>query len=898
VADELPPLVASLTGDDSGFSEMVDRAEGNVDRLKEALDELGAKHDEATVGLDGTEGVIGRLDDLDARLDEYGHKHETATVDVDSGGMADIEGPSMLLPAILALGPALIPLGGELAAVGAGGAAAFTSIGLAAGVAYLAMDKIKAEAKTVLTPALHELQATAAHGLMPGFTDLLHDLLPLVPAVDHLVGDLSKTMGGLARQLGGELDSGGAKQFIGFLDKMAGPTLTTAVHVIENFGKGLAGMAEASLPLVNELGRGVLDMSKHFAKFGQDAGSDSFQGFLHYLEAEGPPVARALGDIGKAVGHLIGALAPMGSLSLGGLDEFAKLIDRLPADDIRHVAEAVTGVAIGMKAVSAVTFAAGAIEALASPAGLAAVGIAALGYGLYEAYEKSQPFRQAVNEIASTIEGDAIPAFHALEGFVSGTLEPVLDRIANDALKGLTHAVNDVDGALKSNHPQIVQLGHALQDVGDVLTRDVLPVLGPLFAQAIEVEGTKIKIAIDVIGDLVRAFDGAANVVKGLPGDFSSAWHAIDNAVHTGIADVEGVFEDFASNAPGMLVAAGESIISGLASGIENGISHFLGGALGKVTSFIHAHKGPIEYDRVMLEPAGQAIMQGLADGIDHGTARVGGALAKVSKLIDEGLIGGWAGEASKLKDAMSTPLQEALSAFEAHAKAMVSAQESAVKKSQSTLESAIKARASAAESLKQTIGAGADISNFTTTDTAGNTIPSNIAAGLQAQLGPLKEFATLLAQLRKSGLGAGLLSQVANLGPTQGIEVAEQILSGQDGSVQSLNATEASVQRYAGQAASLTENAVYAKQISSDRKDVHRQTVVLEDIRQNIRKMAERDAKDLALHLTVDVDKDGKYTIKDARGIQAALNQLNRTRGSQSASSTSTAGRTPRGSA
>lgn len=39
-----------------------------------------------------------------------------------------------------------------------------------------------------------------------------------------------------------------------------------------------------------------------------------------------------------------------------------------------------------------------------------------------------------------------------------------------------------------------------------------------------------------------------------------------------------------------------------------------------KVSGFaawIAAHKGPIDYDRVLLEPAGKAIMQGLMNGIE-----------------------------------------------------------------------------------------------------------------------------------------------------------------------------------------------------------------------------------------------------------------------------------------
>jgi phage-related protein len=67
-----------------------------------------------------------------------------------------------------------------------------------------------------------------------------------------------------------------------------------------------------------------------------------------------------------------------------------------------------------------------------------------------------------------------------------------------------------------------------------------------------------------------------------------------------------------------LLVSAGASIMNGFLSGLRSAwgaVTNFVSG----IATWIRNNKGPISYDRVLLQPAGEAIMKGLDNGIRAG---------------------------------------------------------------------------------------------------------------------------------------------------------------------------------------------------------------------------------------------------------------------------------------
>lgn len=628
-----------ITADLTGLREDV---RANVDEA------TAAASTSVNIGAD-THAALEKIGYVEIKLDELDHRRVSATVDVDTSSISRASaGLGGLATTVVALGPSLIPVLGAVTAGGVGAAASLGSVALGVGVVALAAKDLKIEISTELSPVLADLRQEAVDGIMPGFKVLLTDLKPLIPPVEHLVADLAVTVGHLAAQAGKDLDSGGAAQFIRFLDKEAGPTLTTTVHVIENVVAGIAGLAEGSGPLVHDVGRGVLELSREFRDFGEGSGSSSgFHSFIDYVETEGPKVARTVGDIAGAAGHLIIALSPLGDLSLTGLDDLAKDIDRIPVHDLTLTAEGVAALVVGLKGMSVAKGAAAGLVEFAAPLGLAApealavtVAVGGLSAALVEGYRKSAPFRTEVNALGRDLKGDLLPAFRATEQFVSSDLAPVLEGVGREALAGLTVAIHDVDGALRSNRPQLVQLGHAARDVGRIFVHDVLPVLGPAVKETLETTGREIEITIDVIGDLVTAIDDVVHVGKEIGHGLETGFHKAEDVVQTGVHDIKAGFSAFIDDAPTLLEHAGEEVVVGLGQGILDGIHKYLTGPVEKLGGFISSHLpgSPVKQGPLMVLNdgyAGKQIAKMVADGIEAGTPVTAAAAKALAKQID-----------------------------------------------------------------------------------------------------------------------------------------------------------------------------------------------------------------------------------------------------------------------
>jgi phage-related protein len=124
-------------------------------------------------------------------------------------------------------------------------------------------------------------------------------------------------------------------------------------------------------------------------------------------------------------------------------------------------------------------------------------------------------------------------------------------------------------------------------------------------------------------------YNAGRNTVIGLINGIGSlAGNAANRAVSIANS-VIGVFR----HAGSWLYNHGRAIISGLINGISSKLGS-LGSFLGGVGSFIQAHKGPIDKDRLLLVGAGQAIMGGLITGIDDGKTDLEAKLADVTGLV------------------------------------------------------------------------------------------------------------------------------------------------------------------------------------------------------------------------------------------------------------------------
>lgn len=139
-------------------------------------------------------------------------------------------------------------------------------------------------------------------------------------------------------------------------------------------------------------------------------------------------------------------------------------------------------------------------------------------------------------------------------------------------------------------------------------------------ATFINVMNTMRNLAKQTMDRIVNFFKTAWDTAKKIVLD---AWNAVVDSIRNGIDNavkwvaglgsrVNSAIGDLGS----LLVAPGKALLDGFFRGISAGWEEVKKKVSG-FAAWIAAHKGPIDYDRVLLEPAGKAIMQGLMNGIE-----------------------------------------------------------------------------------------------------------------------------------------------------------------------------------------------------------------------------------------------------------------------------------------
>ena len=139
----------------------------------------------------------------------------------------------------------------------------------------------------------------------------------------------------------------------------------------------------------------------------------------------------------------------------------------------------------------------------------------------------------------------------------------------------------------------------------------------------------------NIVSTVTSACSNAFNAAKSAFGNIVTAVSdAIGNVLDT-LSGLPGKIAGFFADAGSWLLDAGRNIIGGLIDGITGAIGG-LGDMLGNIGSFIIEHKGPPQYDKVMLTPNGELIMGGLIRGISNSVPALGKALGNVTDSVGD----------------------------------------------------------------------------------------------------------------------------------------------------------------------------------------------------------------------------------------------------------------------
>ena len=274
-------------------------------------------------------------------------------------------GSSALVDSIVALAPALVPVGavavpalagltaqlGFAAAAGGTMLLAFNGVGdalkaldayqlepTAANLAKVReeMDKLGPSGQDFvheldsLEPKLKALKSTAQTGLFPGMTEGIDALLTRLPQIRRIIAEVSDTTGDLFADTGNGLAGDGFDEFFTYLQTNARPILTDTGAAVGNLAHLFANLVVATAPLQHDftgwLRNGTQDLEDWSAGL-QD--SDGFTDFLDYVDQNGPKVADAVGSISGAIVSVVRAAAPMGGPTLQAITAVADVISRI-----------------------------------------------------------------------------------------------------------------------------------------------------------------------------------------------------------------------------------------------------------------------------------------------------------------------------------------------------------------------------------------------------------------------------------------------------------------------------------------------------------------------------------------------------------------------------------------
>lgn len=326
-----------------------------TDNLSPAMIRMAASAKVLDKSLDGTgrsATSMGR--DMDGSAKDT--DRAAASIDRFSGRLG------LLLSGLTAVGPALIPLGAGsvqvitglasqfgFAAAGAGAALlAFQGVGEALKAvnaaalepssanltkAQLAMEQISPAARDLvnqlhdLTPQFHMLRDAAASNFFPGVADGLDQLATAAPRAAEVLSVISATMGDLTKDTAESLTSGRWTEFANFIEAEAPTALNDLAAATGNTAHAVAGMWMAFTPANNQFSRGLVDATARLDAWAAGLSSnESFQGFIEYLQENGPAAASAIGSINDMLVSLTAATAPLGGPTLRVIAAFADVI--------------------------------------------------------------------------------------------------------------------------------------------------------------------------------------------------------------------------------------------------------------------------------------------------------------------------------------------------------------------------------------------------------------------------------------------------------------------------------------------------------------------------------------------------------------------------------------------
>lgn len=269
--------------------------------------------------------------------------------------------------------------------------------------------------------------------------------------------------------------------------------------------------------------------------------------------------------------------------------------------------------------------------------------------------------------------------------------------------------------------------------------------------------------------------------MRGLPGQISRGLGSLGNLLYSkGVAVVQGLWSGIKS--------MGGWIKSQLISWAKSMIPGPIAKALG------------IASPSKVTTAQGRWIARGLVAGLTGSGKQVHAAATKLADIVRDAMAPGK--RRSKALGTINTGSAQLMRLV--NREASVAAR---LKNTNKQLADMIKARDKLAADVKKGV---LDAANITQNPSGGAVTGDTILTGLQTKLAQAKQFAADLARLRKKGVRADLIAQIAQAGVEGGSAAAAALASADKGTIKQINSTQGQLVTAADKAGSVAGDAMY----------------------------------------------------------------------------------------
>lgn len=248
------------------------------------------------------------------------------------------------------------------------------------------------------------------------------------------------------------------------------------------------------------------------------------------------------------------------------------------------------------------------------------------------------------------IQNSVIPAARSFSDWFGNKIAPILADLYQTRIKQVVSAFGSLKGSVRDNEPELRKFGAWLKKGAEIAAQVLGPALKFLGGVQVKALTTGFRVAVTALSawvDWASTVGGAARRVGGWISDMAgkvvaggrsfgqlaSAAAEKINALLDKVRAIPGRITGAIGDLGRLLYGAGAAVIQGLIDGIQSKISS-LTSKLSSITKLIPNKKGPIDKDRVLLQPAGVAIMKGLIDGIEKGRKPLELVLEKITGKV------------------------------------------------------------------------------------------------------------------------------------------------------------------------------------------------------------------------------------------------------------------------